>query len=111
MEQGPRYLKPGWLTSRVLNPLLTRLGINANPGGAGSDGVVDVMPFSAVLVPQGGGHYPMGDAKAGPFCLSFNPRLRVECRGSAVAEDLVMGTAAVRLHANRGERSELADMG
>jgi F420H(2)-dependent quinone reductase len=27
MDQGPRYLKPGWLTSRVLNPLLMRLGV------------------------------------------------------------------------------------
>lgn len=26
MDQGPRYLKPGWLTSRVLNPLLMQLG-------------------------------------------------------------------------------------
>jgi hypothetical protein len=25
MDQGPRYLKPGWLTSRVLNPLAMRL--------------------------------------------------------------------------------------
>jgi hypothetical protein len=24
---GHRYLKPGWVVSRVLNPLLTRLGI------------------------------------------------------------------------------------
>jgi deazaflavin-dependent oxidoreductase (nitroreductase family) len=27
MDQAPRYLKPGWLTSRVLNPLLMRLGM------------------------------------------------------------------------------------
>jgi F420H(2)-dependent quinone reductase len=27
MDQGPRYLKPGWLTSRVLNPLLMRLDV------------------------------------------------------------------------------------
>jgi hypothetical protein len=27
MDQGPRYLKPGWLTSRGLNPLLMRLGV------------------------------------------------------------------------------------
>jgi deazaflavin-dependent oxidoreductase (nitroreductase family) len=27
MDQGPRYLKPGWLTSGVLNPLLMRLGM------------------------------------------------------------------------------------
>jgi len=25
--QAPRYLKPGWLVSRVVNPLLMRLGI------------------------------------------------------------------------------------
>jgi deazaflavin-dependent oxidoreductase (nitroreductase family) len=27
MDRAPRYLKPGWLTSRVLNPLLMRLGM------------------------------------------------------------------------------------
>lgn len=27
MDQAPRYLKPGWLTSRVLNPLLMRVGM------------------------------------------------------------------------------------
>lgn len=27
MDQGPRYLKPGWLTRWVLNPLLMRLGV------------------------------------------------------------------------------------
>src|SRR5215468_5085841 len=27
MGRGRRYLKPGWLTSRVLNPLLMRLGV------------------------------------------------------------------------------------
>jgi hypothetical protein len=27
MSRERRYLKPGWLTSRVLNPLLMRLGI------------------------------------------------------------------------------------
>jgi deazaflavin-dependent oxidoreductase (nitroreductase family) len=27
MEQGPRYLRPGWFTSRVLNPLLMRVGL------------------------------------------------------------------------------------
>jgi deazaflavin-dependent oxidoreductase (nitroreductase family) len=27
MNGGPRYLKPGWLTSRVLNPLLMRVGM------------------------------------------------------------------------------------
>jgi deazaflavin-dependent oxidoreductase (nitroreductase family) len=26
MDRRPRYLKPGWLTSRVLNPLFMRLG-------------------------------------------------------------------------------------
>jgi deazaflavin-dependent oxidoreductase (nitroreductase family) len=27
MDQVPHYLKPGWLTSRVLNPLLMRVGM------------------------------------------------------------------------------------
>jgi len=27
MDQAPPYLKPGWFTSRVLNPLLMRVGI------------------------------------------------------------------------------------
>jgi deazaflavin-dependent oxidoreductase (nitroreductase family) len=27
MDQAPRYLKPGWVTSRVLNPLLMRVGM------------------------------------------------------------------------------------
>jgi deazaflavin-dependent oxidoreductase (nitroreductase family) len=27
MEQGPRYLRPGGFTSRVLNPLLMRVGL------------------------------------------------------------------------------------
>ena len=27
MDQAARYLKPGWLTSRVLNPLLMRVGM------------------------------------------------------------------------------------
>ena len=27
MNQGRRYLRPGWFTSRVVNPLLMRLGI------------------------------------------------------------------------------------
>jgi hypothetical protein len=27
MSQEPRYLKPGWLVSRVINPLLMRLGV------------------------------------------------------------------------------------
>src|SRR5262249_60633566 len=27
MSQGPRYLKPGWLTGRVVNPLLMWLGV------------------------------------------------------------------------------------
>jgi deazaflavin-dependent oxidoreductase (nitroreductase family) len=27
VNQGRRYLKPGWFTSRVLNPLLMRLGM------------------------------------------------------------------------------------
>jgi deazaflavin-dependent oxidoreductase (nitroreductase family) len=27
MDRRPRYLKPGWLTSRVLNPLFMRLGM------------------------------------------------------------------------------------
>ena len=27
MSQGPRYLKPGWMVSRLVNPLLMRLGI------------------------------------------------------------------------------------
>jgi deazaflavin-dependent oxidoreductase (nitroreductase family) len=27
MDRAPRYLKPGWLTSRALNPLLMRLGM------------------------------------------------------------------------------------
>ncbi len=27
MDQERRYLRPGWLTSRVLNPLLMRLGL------------------------------------------------------------------------------------
>jgi deazaflavin-dependent oxidoreductase (nitroreductase family) len=27
MDRGQRYLRPGWLTSRVLNPLLMRLGM------------------------------------------------------------------------------------
>src|SRR5262245_59285593 len=34
-----------------------------------------------------GGHHPMGDAKAGPVCLSFNPQLRVEFRGATVTSD------------------------
>src|SRR5947207_14303696 len=29
----------------------------------------------------------MGDAKAGPVCLSFNPQLRVEFRGATVTSD------------------------
>jgi hypothetical protein len=29
----------------------------------------------------------MGDAKSGPACLSFNPQLRVEFRGSTVTSD------------------------
>ena len=27
MDREPRYLRPGWLTSRALNPLLMRLGV------------------------------------------------------------------------------------
>ena len=27
MSRGRRYLKPGWVTSRVVNPLLMRLGV------------------------------------------------------------------------------------
>jgi deazaflavin-dependent oxidoreductase (nitroreductase family) len=27
MSQGRRYLKPGWLTGRVINPLLMRFGV------------------------------------------------------------------------------------
>jgi hypothetical protein len=27
VSQGRRYLKPGWLVSRLVNPLLMRLGI------------------------------------------------------------------------------------
>jgi deazaflavin-dependent oxidoreductase (nitroreductase family) len=27
MSREPRYLRPGWLTSRALNPLLMRLGV------------------------------------------------------------------------------------
>src|SRR6476661_180650 len=34
-----------------------------------------------------GGHHPMGDAKAGPMQLSFNPQLRVEFRGATVTSD------------------------
>jgi len=29
----------------------------------------------------------MGDAKSGPVCLSFNPQLRVKCRGAMVTSD------------------------
>ena len=31
-----------------------------------------------------GGHHPMGEAKSGPFRLSFNPQLRVEFRAATV---------------------------
>src|SRR4029453_16770839 len=34
-----------------------------------------------------GGHHPMGDAKAGPVRLSFNPQLRVEFHGATVTSD------------------------
>ena len=27
MSRGPRYLKPGWIVGRVVNPLLMRLGV------------------------------------------------------------------------------------
>src|ERR1700716_1528360 len=38
--------------------------------------------------PRGrGGHHPMGDAKAGPVRLSFNPQLRVEFQGATVTSD------------------------
>src|SRR5262252_444774 len=34
-----------------------------------------------------GGHHPVGDAESGPIRLSFNPQLRGEFRGAAVASD------------------------
>lgn len=34
-----------------------------------------------------GGLHPMGDATSGLCRLSFNPQLRVECRGATVISD------------------------
>jgi hypothetical protein len=34
-----------------------------------------------------GGLHPMGDATSGLCHLSFNPQLRVECRGATVISD------------------------
>src|SRR5260370_4483433 len=34
-----------------------------------------------------GGHHPVGDTKSGPIRLTFNPELRVECRGTSATAD------------------------